>query len=253
MTNFRRGRGWRNYTTIWVDTQHVLVIQYTHTPESDAECTLVPSHVANTHSLCFCLSLLEHSQSHTHSKTHTAAVTKPRLTWPVGSDSPISRLPVPSLARSPLFSSPLPSLRLLHTTSPLPLPPPLILDSVATAAKPDNERETEREGERERERVSKCHLSHLIHNLWVCVCVCMKMNMLDMFVYISVYLLRVSGVCVCVCVCACGAWVSKWESCVELVHRFITELRQCEGKHSTFVCLTAYSSTVSVFSFWCSL
>ena len=115
------------------------------------------------------------------------------------------------------------------------------------------ERDRERGRERERERVSKCHLSHLIHNLWVCVCVCMKMNMLDMFVYISVYLLRVSGVCVCVCVCACGAWVSKWESCVELVHRFITELRQCEGKHSTFVCLTAYSSTVSVFSFWCSL
>ncbi len=67
--------------------------------------------------------------------------------------------------------------------------------------------------------------------------------MLDMFVYISMYLLRAR-----VCVYTVRGRL-KWESCVELVHQFITELWQCEGKHSTFVCLTAYSSAVSVFYF----
>ena len=240
MTNFRRGRGWRNYTTIWVDTQHVLVIQYTY-PCQTQECTLVPRHVANTHSLCFCLSLLEHSQSHTHSKTYTAAVTKPRLTWPVGSDSPISRLPVPSLARSPLLYSPLLSFLSVSFTLP-PHSHSLLLSSSTLLPRQQNLTMWERE------RESKCHLSHLIHNLWVCVCVCLCVCAWRWICWICLC----TSLCIC-CVCVCGAWVSKWESCVELVHRFITKLRQCEGKHSTFVCLTAYSSAISVFSIWCSL
>ena len=83
--------------------------------------------------------------------------------------------------------------------------------------------------------------------VYVCVRVCMKANMLDMSVYISMYLLCVCLMCVCVCVC--GVWVAKWESCVESVHRFITELWQCEDKHSTFICLAAHSSFVSAFYF----
>lgn len=138
--------------------QQVPVIYILHTPESNRMCTLVPGHVLETHSFCFCLSLLErnyslslahtlslsltHMRTHTTTHTHCSSKAKPRFTRPVVSDSPISHLLVPSLFLASLFSSP----------SHSPPPPPLILDSVATVAKPDNERA--RNGERERQRLN---------------------------------------------------------------------------------------------------
>lgn len=56
--------------------------------------------------------------------------------------------------------------------------------------------------------------------------------MYDMFVYITMGVFAARG-----CL--------KWRT-VESVHQFITELWQCKGKQSTFVCRSAYISAVSV-------
>lgn len=122
----------------------------------------------------------------------------------------------PSFTCSITSSSPSPS----HSSL-LPLPPPLIFNSVATAAKPDNERGRERG--KGGDIKNKCHLSHLIpiRCIRVCVYVCMEANMLEMFVWISVYLLSVN-----VCVArGCPSGRAVW-SRLSVHHRTVAVQRQ---------------------------